>query len=241
MDIPVFFIPAERRKIMKKKVMLKMIGIGAVLAIMAVLAGCGGGGNPASDFRWAVNEGGGVTITGEVGQSQTVKIPAKLDGKPVTTIGDRAFSDNQLTSITIPKSVTTIRDMAFSGNQLTSVTIPSSVTTIGGGAFSENQLTSVTIPNSVTTIGGWAFNENQLTSVTIPSSVTTIGSHAFSDNQLTSVTIGANVDIRSTGTTRYFDVYDSFGGELETVYFSGGKQAGTYTRPNVDSTNWTRQ
>jgi hypothetical protein len=107
----------------------------------------------------------------------------------VTSIGERAFADNQLTSVTIPDSVTSIGWRAFADNHLTSVTIPDSVTSIGGYAFSDNQLTSVTIPDSVTGIGRGAFSQNQLTSVTIPDGVTSIGWYAFSDNQLTSVTI----------------------------------------------------
>ncbi|MDR0663796.1 MAG: hypothetical protein LBF80_06965 [Spirochaetaceae bacterium] len=69
----------------------------------AVLAGCGGS-NPPADFRWK-NEGGGVTITRYAGTSQSVKIPAKLDGKRVTAIGEEAFFVNQLTSVTIGAAV----------------------------------------------------------------------------------------------------------------------------------------
>ena len=140
-----------------------------------------------------------VTITRYTGSGGNVTIPAEINGKPVTSIGDLAFSHDQLTSVTIPNSVTTIGEAAFSGNQLTSVTIPNSVTTIGIHAFVDNQLTSVTIGNSVTTIGDYAFvgdingGGNQLTSVTIPNSVTSIGNMAFVDNQLTSVTIGNSV------------------------------------------------
>jgi LPXTG-motif cell wall-anchored protein len=120
-------------------------------------------------------------------------IPSTIGGNPVTTIGDSAFYNNQLTSVTIPNSVTSIGDHAFYRNQLTSVTIPNSVFTIENGAFSNSQLTSITIPNSVTSIGNEVFQHNQLTSVTIPNSVTSIGDHALSDNQLTSVTIEGNI------------------------------------------------
>lgn len=107
------------------------------------------------------------------------EIPATLGGNPVTTIGDYAFSNKQLTSITIPNSVTTIGGFAFYYNQLTSVTIPSSVTSIGDYAFSNNQLVSVTIPSSVTSIGFMAFTGNNIASVTIPDSITTLSPMAF--------------------------------------------------------------
>jgi len=51
-------------------------------------------------------------------------------GLTITSIGESAFANNQLTSVTIPNSITSI-DGAFSNNQLTSVAIPNSVTSIG--------------------------------------------------------------------------------------------------------------
>jgi len=77
-------------------------------------------------------------------------------------------------------SVTSVGDSAFNNKQLTSVTIPSSVTTIGLGAFAVNSLTAITIPDGVVTIGEQAFIYNHIGSVTIPASVQTIGSGAFS-------------------------------------------------------------
>ena len=148
----------------------------------------------------------------------------------VTSVDLAAFFNNHLTSVTIPNSVTSIEYAAFSENHLTSVTIPNSVTFIDSGMFSHNQLTSVTIPNSVTSIRAYAFSENQLTSITIPNSVTSIGEEAFSVNQLTSITIGSKVRFRG-----------SFSKGFERVYFLNGRRAGTYTRPDVNSTKWKRE
>ena len=89
--------------------------------------------------------------------TREVIIPSTIGGDAVTTIGDNAFNENQLISVTIPNSVTTIGDSAIADNQLTSVTIPSSVTTIGNNAFAGNNLSEVTIPDSVTSLSSTAF------------------------------------------------------------------------------------
>jgi hypothetical protein len=111
----------------------------------------------------------------------------------VTSIGQSAFSSNQLRSVVIPDSVTSIGNGAFGVNQLTSVVIGNGVTSIGFQAFQYNQLTSVVIPDSVITIGHTAFSNNQLISVVIPDLVTTIGNNTFSYNQLKGVVIPNSV------------------------------------------------
>jgi hypothetical protein len=112
-----------------------------------------------AQFNYTV-ENGTVTITGYTGPDGDVVIPGRIDGLPVTSIGDYAFSGSTgLTSVVIPDSVTSIGGVAFYGcTGLTSITIPDSVTSIGSWAFSScTGLTSITIPGSVTSIGYWAF------------------------------------------------------------------------------------
>jgi len=103
------------------------------------------------------------------------------------------------------------------------------VRAIGEHAFFGKCLTSVSIPDSVTSIGTMAFWRCRLTKVTISKSVTSIGVQAFTLNPLTSVFIGANVDIE----------FQAFNNGLESAYKDNGMTAGTYTRPDADSTAWT--
>ena len=134
-------------------------------------------------IRYEIKDGM-VTITGcDKKASGTITIPATIDGKTVTNIGNKAFDGcRSLTSVTIPDSVTSIGYSAFSYcRSLTNVTIPDSVTSIGFSAFSRcTNLTRITIGNGVTNIGNWAFSDCEgLTNVTIGDSVTSIGESAF--------------------------------------------------------------
>lgn len=77
-------------------------------------------------------------------------------------------SQGDIKSVIILDTVKTIGNNAFSYNQLTSIEIPSSVTSIGNWAFSRNQLTSAEIKNSNTILGGCVFNDNyNLTTVKV--------------------------------------------------------------------------
>lgn len=88
---------------------------------------------------WGVlRDDSGVTITGYNGLlSNTVTVPAQINGLPVTGIANNAFLDNtNITSISIPNGITTIGSSAFSGcTSLKSATIPDSVVNMGMNIF----------------------------------------------------------------------------------------------------------
>jgi len=144
-----------------------------------------------------INGGQEIEITGYNTSTsacgKNVVIPAKISGKPVTSIGMDVFRGKQLTSVMIPGSVTSIGTGAFYLNKLTGVVIPGSVKSIGKEAFHMNQLTSVVISDGVESIGETAFYMNQLTGVVIPGSVKSIGEGVFGENKLTSVVIPDSV------------------------------------------------
>ena len=160
------------------------------------------------DYEYSLLNGGTVNITNYVGIYSDVTIPAEIDGKKVTSIGEYAFRDcTSLTSITIPDGVTSIGYGAFEGcSNLTRISIPDSVTSIGESAFSYCwSLTSISIPDSVTSIGYCAFYWcTRLTSINIPDGVTSIGDSAFSYcKSLTSINIPNSVTSIGDGT--FFD------------------------------------
>ena len=81
-------------------------------------------------YTWTYRINGGTAeIQGVSPETGAVTIPSRLGGKPVTSIGYRAFFGcSGLTSVAIPNGVTSIGSHAFCGcSGLTSVTIPNSV------------------------------------------------------------------------------------------------------------------
>lgn len=97
-----------------------------------------------AEFEVLENEDGSVTIERYIGSGGDVVIPAEIDGKPVSAIGNvfgtiGAFQDcTNVTSVVIPDGVVEIQDNAFYGcTNLEVVTVPSSVTLLRNCAFTD--------------------------------------------------------------------------------------------------------
>ena len=83
-----------------------------------------------------IKENGGITITKYTGKQTSVQIPNKIEQLPVLKIGENAFSDTKVKSVTLPSTCTEIDWFAFYGCfALTTIYISSSVDNIGYGAF----------------------------------------------------------------------------------------------------------
>ena len=161
---------------------------------------------PSRDFTFDATTG---TIKKYNGNDAVVNIPSEINGTPVTTIGNAAFRDSSVTSVTIPASVTEIGSNAFAGcTNLTSVnyagdwrnlTIQSgnpAVEDAAKDAANEQLFDFEFTPDNtaviVTRYKGTAAD------VTIPSRykgkpVTAIDHAAFQDSAVTSVTIPDSV------------------------------------------------
>ena len=97
---------------------------------------------------------GGISITGySIEGGLDVVIPSNINGKQVVAIGNSAFRENKLTSVTIPNTVISIGRRVFSNNKLTNSTIifPTTALTIDCNAFDSN-LEELIYPSNVTDV-----------------------------------------------------------------------------------------
>lgn len=160
---------------------------------------------PSRDFTFDATTG---TIKKYNGNDAVVNIPSEINGTPVTTIGNAAFRDSSVTSVTIPASVTEIGANAFAGcTNLTSVTYGgdwSNLTIQSGNPAVQDAANAplfdfefIPPDNTAVIVTNYKYN-GAAADVTIPSRykgkpVTTIGHAAFFNSAVTSVTIPDSV------------------------------------------------
>ncbi len=150
-----------------------------------------------------------------------VVIPSTINNEQVLAVGNSAFMEEGIISVSFPNTLQTIGSTSFYKNNLTNLIIPNSVTTIGDSAFRDNQITNVVIPNSVTNLGSLVLNNNQLpdneafiyerntsgtettklisyggsnrNNIEIPNNTTVIGASSFIEQEISKVVIPTSV------------------------------------------------
>lgn len=135
------------------------------------------------DFSYRELSGGTVEIVRYNGTDAALAVPAEIDGKKVSRIGDSAFGEcESIQSVEVPDGVVSLMDYAFAScKNLESITLPESVTYIGEHAFSScGRLETVKIPDNIKNIGWDTFAGcTSLISVQLPKKLETIAMGAF--------------------------------------------------------------
>lgn len=117
----------SKSKLTGKKFLVSIImSITSIALAITCITGCGT--TKVEDFSYSI-ENNIVIINGYLGTEAKIKIPDKIEGSKVTTIGEDAFDHNDMIeSIEIPDSVTTIEESAIHHcDNLTSITMSDSL------------------------------------------------------------------------------------------------------------------
>jgi hypothetical protein len=109
-------------------------------------------------FIFVTNADDTITVAG-IGGESFVSVPAAVDGKPVTVIGDGAFYCGSLSGISLPGTLTNIEWNAFMlCTNLVELTLPNGVCNVADSAFEGcGSLTRVAMGAGVENIGDSAF------------------------------------------------------------------------------------
>ena len=136
---------------------------------------------PASDFEYTV-DGDEVCITAYTGKGEYVRIPAEIDGKPVTSMGDSVFYEQRVRWVCLPDSVRTMGSYTFGGcTHLVYTVLPEALEVLPGGTFESCfRLNDPCLNDGLKKIEANAFwGTNYLTELWLPDSLEEIEDGAF--------------------------------------------------------------
>ena len=169
---------------MNKKLLVTTTVVSSVVLLLGSMTIAGAetysGGD--ANYEYVEKDGGIVIIRAET-TSSDVSIPDEINGKSVVGLGEGAFSETSVTSVSMPDTVTFIDTNCFADcSRLDSIDLSESLTEIGDSSFANcTALENIDIPSGVTDIKNGAFsNCSSLKKVSIPDSVNNIESNAFS-------------------------------------------------------------
>ncbi len=142
----------------------------------------GDDGAPEDNYLYAVSEHA-VKLQKYFGEERAiVRVPATVEGKPVTTIDEKCFEDrSEIEQVILPDTVSTIEYRAFYGcSSLREINFPESMRKIGGWAFAHTGLDNVVFPDGLQQLGYGAFYScAHLESVVLPEAVDKLGENTF--------------------------------------------------------------
>ncbi|QKX37165.1 leucine-rich repeat domain-containing protein [Metamycoplasma hominis] len=120
------------------------------------------------NFKFELTKSNTWKITKFIGNDSKVTIPGKYQGKNITEIGNGAFSNSFIHSVSITGSIKEIGERAFLGcRNLKEVILNEGLEKIGVRAFLNTKIESITIPNSVKEIDSLAFDFLKISHISI--------------------------------------------------------------------------
>lgn len=81
-------------------------------------------------FQWKATDNG-IVITAWLGTENTVTVPARLDGRPVTAIAAGAFRNAACTTVILPDTLHILEENAFEGSSLSTLYLYDNIRLIG--------------------------------------------------------------------------------------------------------------
>ena len=147
-------------------------------------------------FDLTLRDDGNYEVKSYKGSQKEVTIPSEYKGKKIVGIGNNAFEDSSIESITIPSTVENIGDYAFyKCNALQTVTLSEGLKVIGCFAFAETAISEIKIPSTVEGIVSDTFkNCKKLKSVTLNEGLKELGDAVFSGTSIESITIPSTLE-----------------------------------------------
>ena len=162
--------------------------------------------------------GKGIRITSYNGfGSEDVLIPKEIEGKPVISIGEKAFMNATFASIDLPDTILFILSSAFEGcSNLSHIDLPENLRFIGDSCFEKSGLTDIIFPDNLVEISrSCCLNCKNLKSAIIGSNVKNINFFSFCSTSVTKIVIPDNVE--SINYSAFGTVYDKCGVECAVL------------------------
>lgn len=133
-------------------------------------------------LQYEMLEDGTYCVSGYDGKNTKVTIPAKYNGIDITAIGEYAFAETDIQSVSGGKNLKLINSNAFdSCYMLKNIKLNEDITEIWSEAFAScTSLSTVTLPEELQYLGSGAFeNCSSIKEITIPDSITRIDGYTF--------------------------------------------------------------
>jgi hypothetical protein len=98
---------------------------------------------------------------------QSIGLVEVVLAEGITSIGEYAFADNNIRSLTIPRTLTKISRYAFKNNEIETLVLQENLRIIEVDAFAHNRLTSIYIPSTAELQGKSCFAYNDIKSIEV--------------------------------------------------------------------------